>query len=469
MSQSLSVKCACSHCGTHLEFPLEIAGTVVPCPHCEASTELTYSAPPQDSNTLSPSEVLSAFIGPIAKTRVSVFYQAGLVLVTGMLLLLPVVYLALIGAAIVGVVRYASNFSWLASSFRGGVYVYLVKIVLYVGPLFAGTVMVFFLIKPLCARRLPHAQPLALNPALEPALFTFIAKICELTGAPMPQRIDLDCELNAAAAFRRGFRSLFSNDLVLVIGLPLVAGLNVKQFAGVMAHEFGHFTQGFGMRLSYTIRRINSWFARLVYQRDQWDAWLEENGMEAEHWTVLLVFNFARFAVWCSRLVLKAFMYTAHALSCYLLRQMEYDADRYQIHLVGSVTFEETTHRLALLAKAEGAAYKEMRTTWNLSRALPADIPAYLLAHAAQVPAHVQQHLHDTLGLSKTGVFDTHPCAADRIRQARQAQEPGVFHLDHQASALFSHFDIVSQQVSHLHYTDTLGLNLLGAKLRPTE
>jgi hypothetical protein len=103
----------------------------------------------------------------------------------------------------------------------------------------------------------------------------------------------------------------------------------------------------------------------------------------------------------------------------------------------------------------------------ELSRALPVDIPAHLLTHAAQLPAHFQQRLHDTLGLSKTRIFDTHPCAADRIRQARQAQEPGVFHLERPASALFSHFDIVSQQVSNLHYTDTLGLNLFGAKLRP--
>ena len=58
----------------------------------------------------------------------------------------------------------------------------------------------------------------------------------------MPKRIDLDCQLNAAASLRRGALSLFGNDLVLTIGLPLVAGLNVQQFAGVIGHEFGHFT-----------------------------------------------------------------------------------------------------------------------------------------------------------------------------------------------------------------------------------
>ena len=92
-----------------------------------------------------------------------------------------------------------------------------------VTPLVAGVVVVFFLFKPLFARQPKQAQPLALNPASEPLLYAFIEKICDTVGAPSPKRIDLDCQLNAAAAFRRGWLSLFGNDLVLVIGLPLAA------------------------------------------------------------------------------------------------------------------------------------------------------------------------------------------------------------------------------------------------------
>jgi hypothetical protein len=53
------------------------------------------------------------------------------------------------------------------------------------------------------------------------------------------------------------------NDLVLTIGLPLVAGFNLREFAGVLAHEFGHFSQGVGMRISYVIRSISFWFTRV--------------------------------------------------------------------------------------------------------------------------------------------------------------------------------------------------------------
>ena len=81
--------------------------------------------------------------------------------------------------------------------------------------------LVLFMVKPLFARRVRGAQPLALNPAVEPTLFAFIARICESVGAPMPQRIDLDCQLNASAGFRHGPLNFRRDSLVLTIGLPL--------------------------------------------------------------------------------------------------------------------------------------------------------------------------------------------------------------------------------------------------------
>jgi hypothetical protein len=110
-----------------------------------------------------------------------------------------------------------------------------------------------------------------------------------------------------------------------------------------------------------------------------------------------------------------------------------------------------------------------MRTTWNLSRKLPEDFPAYLVAQHAKLPPAFCQRMQDTLGLARTGLFDTHPSDGDRIRRARQADDAGVFHLELPATALFSHFDIVSKQVTHLHYEDDLGLAFDASNLRPVE
>jgi hypothetical protein len=72
------------------------------------------------------------------------------------------------------------------------------------------------------------------------------------------------------------------------------------------------------------------------------------------------------------------------------------------------------------------------------------------------------------MGLSRTGIFDTHPSDGDRIRKARRAGEPGVFHLDYPATVLFSNFEIVAKQVTQVHYADDLGLRVDSGNLRAT-
>jgi Zn-dependent protease with chaperone function len=468
MNEELFAKCGCPHCENHIEFPIEAAGATVNCPHCSQPIQLSLENPPtQPAGLPTSGELIGAFAGPVRRTRVSFFYGIGALLVALVMVMLPLVYLAMIGAAGCGLYWFATNCAFLLKPGHIG-RLYILQLLAYVGPLFIGAVLLFFMIKPLFARRAPRAQPLAMNPGVEPTLYAFIAKICDTIGAPMPKRIDLDCQLNASAGFRRGVWSMFGHDLVLTIGLPLVAGLSLREFAGVIAHEFGHFTQGFGMRLSYVIRAVNAWFARVVYERDAWDVWLEQMIEESEDGRITIVVVCARIAVGFSRLLLKLLMLLGHGVSCFLLRQMEYDADSYEIKLAGSETFEATARKLCVMNEALGRAYKEMQASWNLNRRLPASFPAYLVQRRAQLPPKFCEKIEDTMGLSRTGIFDTHPSDGDRIRRARRAGESGVFHLDYPATVLFSNFEIVAKQVTQVHYSDDLGLSVDSGNLRAT-
>lgn len=459
MSDFTTAKCPCAHCDTHLEFPIEAAGAVVDCPTCQQQTELYVPA----TGALAPEveltgdHILAAFHASVPRTTVTPLYQFGLFVVAVTMAILPVLYLAMIVVAGWGVYFWATHFGFLLRAGGGGVRLYLIKLVLYFAPLFAGSVVVLFMVKPLFARRPRRAQPLAVNPEVDPLLHGFIRKVCEAVGAPMPKRVDVNCELNASASFRRGFLSLFGNDLVLTIGLPLVAGVNLQQFAGVLAHEFGHFTQGFGMRLTYVIRRINGWFARVVGERDAWDEWLDSCSVESEGWVAFVVFM-AELAVGFSRGLLKLLMYAGHGIGCFMLRQMEYDADSYEIKVVGSVCTEECFRRFHVLGKVTESAYKAMRVGWNGDQRLPDDFPAYLLRHDLAVSPGKRTKWEDTLGLEPSGLFDTHPSNGDRIRRARLADEAGVFNLTAPASRLFANFEVISKQVTQLHFADDLGI-----------
>ena len=400
----------------------------------------------------------------------------GLMLVTLAMVLLPVVYLGFTVLAGYGVYWFATTYfleiwTWHANG-RVGL---ILKVICSVTPLLVGGCIALFMVKPFFARRAKPPQPYALAPGAEPLFHEFVQKICALVGAPVPREIRLDCDVNASAGFRRGFFSLFGSDLVLTVGMPLIAGLSARQLAGVIAHEFGHFTQGTAMRLSYLIRRVNGWFVRVIFERDSWDAALDEWQSSSESW-VSLMFGCARAGVGLSRMLLRALMLTGHAICSFLMRQMEYDADRCEIALAGSNAFEQTMLRMGELGTVRGSLYKKMHETWKTSHRVPDNVPVLIAHHAADIAADAREKISTAMLAEKTGWLDTHPASADRIAAARRAAEPGIFAEDVPAQELLENFRPLSRIVTLAHYEDDLEIPTtedflipVDAVLRPPE
>ena len=275
-------------------------------------------------------------------------------------------------------------------------------------------------------------------------------------GAPAPRRIDVDCEVNASASFRRGLFSMAGNDLVLTIGLPLVTGMSLAQLAGVLAHEFGHFAQGAGMRLSYVIRSVNWWFVRVVYERDRWDARLEEARAHDLPWIVSLLVMMAQGTVWLTRRLLAGLMHVGHAASCYLLRQMEYDADRYEARLVGPAVFTTTVYELGRLSLARQAALDDVGAFYRDGR-LPGDLPGLVALNRTQLEPATIEKVDEHVRSRRTGRFDTHPADVDRIKSAERETALPVFSSELPASALFRDLDGVARQASIDFYRTAVG------------
>ncbi len=185
----------------------------------------------------------------------AITYRAATLVVTLVMIMLPLIYLRIIAAVGYAVYYHTVHYAGMLEygSGRGKMIVF----VAYVAPMVVGGILVVFMFKPLFSRPPKPPKPLSLERSREPLLFAFVERVCEAVRAPKPKRIDVDSQVNASASFRRGLFSMMGNDLVLTIGAPLVAGLSLREFAGVLAHEFGHFSQGAGMRLTYVIRSIS--------------------------------------------------------------------------------------------------------------------------------------------------------------------------------------------------------------------
>ncbi len=392
-------------------------------------------------------------------SRPSPLYRLGLALVTLAMLILPCLYVALTALAGYSVYYFATHYfgeiwDWPIGNSRIGLFL---KFICSFTPLVVGGVIALFMVKPLFARRAARMHPLALDPQVEPRVYEMVQEICRAVAAPAPRRIELNCELNASAHFDRGVRGFLGNDLILTLGMPLIAGLTQRELAGVIAHEFGHFRQGAGMRLSYLIRRVNGWFARVVYERDALDEAIASWSETEELWIGIMA-GCARLGVWVSRGVLWVLMMAGHAITALLLRQMEYDADRAEVRIAGSAAFESTMLKLASLGYVLSEIHGEMSKVWRKQLQLPDNLPVLVEYRAAHLSPGQREKVENEVGLTKTGLLDTHPSAADRVQAARRLGEAGLEISDEPAPRLFDNFDTVSRLVTLAHYEDDLNV-----------
>jgi len=411
----------------------KLGATAVYVPH---GSEKTRTAGEKSSGADLGVPILQAFQGDLPRVPVSLLYNLGLTLVAFAMLLLPLIYLGLITAVVYLLYYHATESIEMLQRLTSG----RVALLAYLGPMVVGSLLVLFMIKPLFIRRAWHTRPSKIERQDEPLLFAFVEKLCNRVGSPMPNEIHLDINVNASAGFRRGLLSILANDLVLTIGLPLAVGLNLHQFAGILAHEFGHFAQATGMRVTYIIRSINLWFERVVYEEDEWD---ERIRRWSRDWDFRLgiILLVARLFIWITRKILWVLMLFGHAISSFMLRQMEYDADRYETHLVGSEVFESTTQRMLELSLAHGWAFRDLGNAWEEGR-LVDNLPALILANERQIPEDIRQqvlkaHLRD----ARTGLFHTHPCDLDRIASARKLKAQPLFKLDLSHGKIQSHIE----------------------------
>ncbi len=415
---------------------------------------MSRSAPDRES-------LLAALDVAIERPSLSVPYRLGILLIALVLWLLPLIYVGLVVLVAYGLFFHATESLAMfesKGSMRG-------KVALYVIPLIVGGLLLLFMVKPLFARQQRRDDRLELDPDREPFVFEFVAAACRAVGAEPPRRILVDCDVNASAGFHQGGTGLTNAGRELTIGLPLVAGLPLRNLTGVLAHEFGHFSQGTGMRLSGLVVRVQAWFARVVYQRDEWDLRIER-WSKSGWWYVMATGALARGFVWLTRKLLYGLMWVSNAVSAYMSRQMEYDADRYQIALAGSEVVGQTLRELTVLGLADQSARSRLGQSWQ-DRRLVDDLPGLVLQRRRSMPEDTVKSVQAMVDKEFAHRFATHPRTVDREAAALELDDPGKFTVEVPACVLFDDFEGLSREASEVHFRTAIGPAFAKASLVP--
>ena len=411
--------------------------------------------------------ILNAISGRVQLPRVSQKYVFGLLVTSIAVLLLPLLYVSVMVLAIgceIALIRHADVvFAGIPDFVR---WTFVGLSVVFVSGLLMG------MLKPLFAKASALQRPRILGRESEPLLAAYVDRLCDLLGTARPSVIHIHCDLNAGAEFRRSWLGIWGQrEIALHIGLPLVAGLTLRQFTGVLTHELGHFTQRTAMWLENLVRRTNHWLLRAAFERDSVDEWLDRHCAQR---TPLAAFCLmARAMVWLARRILLGLSYAGTAISCLMSREMEFNADKCQVRVVGARSLATTLRRLRELTLAHQISFRDIAEFYSEGR-LPDDLITLATANAELITHKMKSKLHRMMSEEQTGMFDTHPSDQDRIRAAVADGSLGIFQNgtlrdDLPASVLFTRFQELSKSVTEQYYRDALNHRLSVRMLHPVE
>ena len=409
-------------------------------------------------------QIREAFKQRVEPVRRSPLYNVGLAFVTIVMVLLPIVYFLIVVLAGYGVYYHATHNGSILSGGSGTRW----RIVAYFGPIVVGSILVVFMAMPLVPRFRRRPKPLhVITQANEPLVHELVMHICQAVNAPKPREIHLVMEPNAYAGFRKGFLSFFGNDLVLAIGMPLVSSLTLRQLSGVIAHEMGHFSQGVGMRMHYIIETINNWFGRAICGGSVLEEKLEEmtTGVGG---TVGLVTFFSQLFILVTKGILWVCMMLGYLVSNFFSRQMEYDADMYELRVAGSKDFEMSMYALALLSLGWQNTYNKGQHTMQ-KLVLADDLPSLVKLEAKELGKKHKDNIINSVLDNATHLFDTHPSCRDRIAVAKRNTMEGSCRVTASAKHIFTNFPNLSQSMTRNFYSEMLESKIGQFRLLPVE
>lgn len=170
-----------------------------------------------------------------------------------------------------------------------------------------------------------------------------------------------------------------------------------------------------------------------------------------------------------TKLVLLALMAIGFCVSNFLSRQMEYDADGFEIRVAGSRAFEKTMYSLVLLSRAFHDVTLMSMFTFRHG-VLCGSLPELVKAHAKRAAAKKQEDLISEILVDDTRLFDTHPSPKDRIARARRLNAEGICQVKEPVAALFRGFPALAANLTRSFYLIRIEAETVSqARLLPPE
>lgn len=219
------------------------------------------------------------------------------------------------------------------------------------GVILIGVFIFYFLVKFIfSSHKTDRSILLEIKREDQPELFEFIKRITEETQSPFPKKIFLSNEVNASVFYDSSFWSMFMPiQKNLLIGLGLVNSVSISEFKGILAHEFGHFSQR-SMKVGSYVYNSNRIIYNLLYENTGFFNTLSK--VAGVHFILYFCMQIVAGVVNVIQKVLNKLYLFMNVQNSKLSREMEFHADSVAAMVSGSKPLINALYRLELAESA---------------------------------------------------------------------------------------------------------------------
>ncbi|MHA3788722.1 M48 family metalloprotease [Flavobacterium hauense] len=224
-------------------------------------------------------------------------------------------------------------------------------LMLGLGCISIGLLILFFMVKFVFSKnKTDRSQLIEIKQQDEPQLFAFIKEIVDETGTDFPKKIYISSEVNASVFYDSSFWSMFLPvKKNLHLGVGLMNSVTVDEFKGIVAHEFGHFSQR-SMKVGSYVYNVNYILHNMLYDNASYDTIISKWANISSYFSfaALIGIRIIDGIQWVLRKVYEVVNINYLALS----REMEFHADEVAANVAGSQALATSLVRLDLAGHA---------------------------------------------------------------------------------------------------------------------
>ncbi|MVZ65195.1 M48 family metalloprotease [Sphingobacterium sp. DK4209] len=225
-------------------------------------------------------------------------------------------------------------------------YPHLILLFLAISLLVSALFIFVFLFKFIFSfQRLDTSHLVKIDNNQEPTLFTLIEEIASAVETQMPKKVFLSSEINASVFYNSSFWSMFfpvrKN---LIIGLGLVNSTTYQELKGILAHEFGHFSQR-SMRVGSYVYHVNQAIYNMLYRNESLNS-LSERWYNTSYYAAAFQW-LPRIIIQFMQKILQKQYEIINKNYMALSREMEFHADAISAEVAGSKAIETSLLRTA--------------------------------------------------------------------------------------------------------------------------